>query len=391
MLADTEIKKQNKILKKIIKDGMKFNDQINISRKRFDPWKPIIKEFSEKLDTDAFTIGNNAWGANLMKINEYFFDEYFKSFRGHKISLEKQEKKFFSKILSLLKKSQSQFPMKIERNRKIPFKQSTRHYQEPALTGNETIYKTVRKSKIKFFKGSVSDEKLFIKKKWDKLFSHGFVYGYFITAITIIFKLGKYDWVLEDPKDSLSDQFAKFEKNYLMEEIFNHEYERKILSKVFNKLFKLKKTQADEYINKIEDSVYRSRLSLFLSLKNENYFPNRKKKFLSDESDGYQDFLDNIIQYASHYLANTKDKKFIDILINTRKTRPKMGLGFSNIVLLTYDEFYFYTSALKFQTPFDLKKFDINDEDIFMRYAIHRGSQEFLYYTIEKIYSPTFV
>jgi hypothetical protein len=44
---------------------------------------------------------------------------------------------------------------------------------------------------------------------------------------------------------------------------------------------------------------------------------------------------------------------------------------------------------LPYLNPYTEKQLNINERDIFIRYAVNLGVQEILFYVIEKIFSPT--
>ena len=64
-----------------------------------------------------------------------------------------------------------------------------------------------------------------------------------------------------------------------------------------------------------------------------------------------------------------------------------MGSGSGGI--LSYEQFRLYTLSLCYLSPYTEKQLDINEKDIFIRYAINLGVQEILFYVIEQIFSPT--
>ena len=150
-----------------------------------------------------------------------------------------------------------------------------------------------------------------------------------------------------------------------------------------------------ELLDNIENSIYKSKLSHFLILKGENYFVyDLKNDFSNDyEYDGTGDFFFKIKNDKKKYTAGTKDKRFkkviSGILSDHKKNITPIFMGAGNGGILSYEQFRLYTLSLCYLSPYTEKQLDINEKDIFIRYAINLGVQEILFYVIEQIFSPT--
>ena len=85
---------------------------------------------------------------------------------------------------------------------------------------------------------------------------------------------------------------------------------------------------------------------------------------------------------------NIKDLRIKKILDFTRKkqkfTQGYLGGDMSNI--LNYEQFRFYTLHNPCSETLDDKELNINEKDIFIRYAIYMGVQEIQYYIHHKIF-----
>ena len=406
MLLDKDIKQNSKKIRNLIKKEIK-KPIPKISEAKFDVWKIITKSLSQEIDTDYFTVGNNAWGNNRLKITKHFYEKFFKDFKKGSFEKMGQSKKFKENIYNLLNLSVNKTPQKSDKDRTFPFKQQTKYGQEYAIPGKETYYSDKKnsdnyyhysycnKTKIKFFKGPSDQEKIIIKNKWQNLFSECFIYGYLLSSVKLICDLGSFDTKKEKPSDPLSDIVSKYKKNPFSNVIYNKAYIKSLITNYYEKFYNVKHNESVKIFEKIENSVFKSKLSHFLLLKNENYFIYRFKKFLSDEYDGTGDFISSIEDKKDKYLANSKDKRFIDVIKNTRKDlrikkiRPNT-LGPGDGCILNFEQFRFYTLSLHYLNPYTESQLGIEEKDIFIRYAVNLGVQEILFYVMEQIFSPTY-
>jgi hypothetical protein len=260
---------------------------------------------------------------------------------------------------------------------------------------NYYYYNYCNKTKVKFFKGPTGQEKKIIAMNWQNIFSDAFIYGYILAAVKIICDLGIFKSKKEDPKNDLSDFIAVFKKNGFTNLLYNKKYIENITTEFYQKFYKIDKNDSDRIFRNIDNSIFKSKLSHFLLLKNENYFIYRNKETLSDENDGIADYISEIQKRKKKYLGNSKDKRFNKVILNTKKDKlKKIGpntLGAGDGSIINYEQFRLYTLSLPYLNPYTENQLDINEKDIFIRYAVNLGVQEILFYVIEKIFSRTWI
>jgi hypothetical protein len=404
MLFEKDIKKKSIKIKNLIKREIK-KEIPNITEAKFDLWKIITKKISSEIELDYFCVGNNDWGSNKLKITKYFWEKFFKDFKGKSHTYEGHSVKFKENLYNLLKLSVNKTPQKLNKNRSFPFKQQTKYGQSHALPGNETFYSNnhnpenyyyynyCNKTKIKFFKGPANQEKEIIKNNWQNIFSESFIYGYILGAVKIICDLGTFEIKKKNPKDDLSELIAIFKKNGFTNLIYNQKYIENLIVEFYAYFYKVSKNESNQLITNIQNSIFKSKLSHFLFLKNENYFIYNNKDVFSDEDDGIGDFVSEISRRKKKYLANIKNKRFAQVVLNLKKERIKKvwpnTLGQGDGCIINYEQFRLYTLSLPYLNPYTEKQLNINERDIFIRYAVNLGVQEILFYVIEKIFSPT--
>ncbi len=406
-MLDKEIKQNSVKIKNLIKKEIKKKVP-KISEAKFDVWKIVTKSFIKEIDLVNFTAGNNAWGGNRSKITQYFHEKFFKDFKkGMSFETEGQSKKFKENIYNLLKLSVDKTPQKSDQDRTFPFKQQTKYGQEYAIPGKQTFYRNnhnpknhyyysyCNKTKIPFFKGPSDQEKIIKAKKWEKLFSDAFIYGYLLASVKIICDLGTTVSKKKKPSDPLSDLIIKYKKNPYTNVIYNKRYIQKIISEFYEKFYKIDYTESIKLLDNIENSIYKSKLSHFLFLKGENYYVYDLKNEYSEqyEYDGTGDFFSAIHYEKTKYTEGSKDKRFKKVISEIKRDHKKNIspnlIGSGNGTILSYEQFRFYTLSLSYQTPYNEEQLNINEKDIFIRYAINLGVQEILFYVIEQIFSPT--
>jgi|LakMenEpi03Aug12_release.lakeMendotaPanAssembly.Ray.scaffolds.fasta_scaffold124008_3 hypothetical protein len=404
MLLEKDIKKNSIKIKNLIKKGIK-NEIPKITEAKFDVWKIITKKIASEIELDYFCVGNNDWGSNKLKITKYFWEKFFKDFKGKSPSYEGHSVKFKENLYNLLKLSVNKTPQKLNKNRTFPFKQQTKHGQSYALPGHETFYSNKHNpenyyyynycnvTKIKFFKGPTNQEEQIIKNNWQNIFSESFIYGYILGAVKIICDLGTFEIKKKNPKDDLSELIAIFKKNGFTNLIYNQKYIENLMVEFYAYFYKISKNESNQLITNIQNSIFKSKLSHFLFLKNENYFIYNNKDVFSDEDDGLGDFVSEISRRKKKYLANIKNKRFTQVVSNIKKERIKKvwpnTLGQGDGCIINYEQFRLYTLSLPYLNPYTEKQLNINERDIFIRYAVNLGVQEILFYVIEKIFSPT--
>ena len=404
MLLEKDIKKKSFEIRNLIKN--EINKEIpRITESKFDVWKIITKKIASEIELDYFCVGNNDWGSNKLKITKYFWEKFFKDFKGKSHAYEGHGVKFKENLYNLLKLSVNKTPQKLNKNRSLPFKQQTKYGQSHAHPGNETLYSNkhnpenyyyynyCNKTKIKFFKGPANQEKEIIKNNWQNIFSESFIYGYILGAVKIICDLGTFEIKKKNPKDDLSELIAIFKKNGFTNLIYNQKYIEKLIVEFYAYFYKISKNESNQLITNIQNSIFKSKLSHFLFLKNENYFIYNNKDVFSDEDDGLGDFVSEISRRKKKYLANIKNKRFAQVVLNLKKERIKKvwpnTLGQGDGCIINYEQFRLYTLSLPYLNPYTEKQLNINERDIFIRYAVNLGVQEILFYVIEKIFSPT--
>lgn len=415
MLLEKDIKKNSFEIRNLIKK--EINKEIpRINESTFDVWKIISKTISYEIDLDYFYASDDDSGSNNLRITKFFWEKFFKDFKGNpqkffndfkgKLYTEEgQSKKFKENLYKLLKLSVNKTPQKLNKKRTFPFKQQTKYGQTYAFPGHETSYSNnhnpknyyyysyCNKTRIKFFKGPPNQEKKIIQKKWQNTFSESFIYGYILAAVKIICDLGIFESKKKDPKDDLSDLTAVFKKNGFTNLIYSQKYIENLTKEFYEHFYKINKNVSNEIYSKIHNSVFKSKLSHFLFLKNENYFVYNCKEFLSEEGDGIGDFIKEIQERKKKYLANSKNSRFMRVILNAKKDRIKKiwpNVSYiGNGCIFNYEQFRFYTLSLPYLSPYTEKQLNINEKDIFIRYAVNLGVQEILFYVIEKIFSRT--
>ena len=404
MLLEKDIKKNSIKIKDLLAKELK-KEIPKITDKKFDVWEVITKTISSQIELDYFCVGNNDWGSNNLKITKYFWEKFFKDFKGKSRTYEGHSIKFKENLYNLLKLSVNKTPQKLNKNRTFPFKQQTKHGQSYALPGNETFYSNKHNpenyyyynycnvTKIKFFKGPTNQEEQIIKNSWQNIFSESFIYGYILGAVKIICDLGTFEIKKKNPKDNLSDIVAIFKKNGFTNLIYNQKYIQKLIIEFYESFYKISKNESSQLATNIQNSIFKSKLSHFLYLKNENYFIYNLKNTFSDENDGTGDFVAEISRRKRKYLANIKNKRFIQVALNVRKEKIKKiwpnTLDQADGCIINYEQFRLYTLSLPYLNPYTEKQLNINERDIFIRYAVNLGVQEILFYVTEKIFSHT--
>jgi hypothetical protein len=404
MLLEKDIKKNSIKIKDLLAKELK-KEIPKITDKKFDVWEVITKTISSQIELDYFCVGNNDWGSNNLKITKYFWEKFFKDFKGKSRTYEGHSIKFKENLYNLLKLSVNKTPQKLNKNRTFPFKQQTKHGQSYALPGHETFYSNKHNpenyyyynycnvTKIKFFKGPTNQEEQIIKNNWQNIFSESFIYGYILGAVKIICDLGTFEIKKKNPKDNLSDIVAIFKKNGFTNLIYNQKYIQKLIIEFYESFYKISKNESSQLATNIQNSIFKSKLSHFLYLKNENYFIYNLKNTFSDENDGTGDFVAEISRRKRKYLANIKNKRFTQVALNVRKEKINKiwpnTLDQADGCIINYEQFRLYTLSLPYLNPYTEKQLNINERDIFIRYAVNLGVQEILFYVTEKIFSHT--
>jgi hypothetical protein len=270
---------------------------------------------------------------------------------------------------------------------------------------NPYKYSYCNKTKIDFFKGISSDEKKITKLGFDKLFSQSFVYGYIEAMITIIFKLGALDEsVYEKPKFRRYFKFPGSPKGSgsgipINEMMYDKRFIRNKRLNLFEKIFNISYSEANQIINNIEDSIFQSTLSNFLINKNENYYVDMFDKDAqgsgSSDKNYYEsttDFFNEIKKKENKYNENKYNKGYkyerINKIHNASKRLKAHTPGSGPVVILNYEQFRFYNFRIPYLEPYNEKKLNLNEKDLLIRYAIYLGVQEANYYINQIIFLP---
>ena len=397
---------KDKLFKKKVLNSLKkkpdFKKLKKEAEKKFLLRKVIERTFLGGVEQGHFVCSNNEWGYNQHTTNMNYYQIILKEY---------SESKFEKAVIDLLNKSKNQTP-KTTKTRKLPFKQKGRSHTH-AIPGKDIEYNNnhdpknpynynyCNKTKIDFFKGIPSDEKKIIKLGFDKLFSKSFVYGYIETMITIIFKLGGLDESkFEKPKFNRYFSFpgAKGSGSVPINDMmYDKRFIRNKRLNIFEKIFNIPYSKANQIIDEIENSIFNSTLTNFLINKNENYFVDMfdslTQSYSKDEEyESTKTFFWEITKNKKdkYYTEYNKGNKFerINKIYNASKRLKAYNSGSGPVVILNYEQFRFYNFRIQNIEPYDEKKLDLNEKDLLIRYAIYLGVQEANYYINQIIFSP---
>ena len=366
----------------------------NKSQKLFDSRRVISYELLIRISQDEFVCGNNAWGYNKYRNDMYFYKNFFKGYN---------DKNFEKNTFNLLIQAKNKTPQH-SKERKLPFKQITRDSHEPALVGSDVKYSNksdfqgymgrkmdrgpynynfCNKTKVDFFKGPTSEAKEIIKKGYKDLFSYSFAYGYIDSVANIIFRRGKLD----------QSEFEKPNYIYSADTLENRKYLKSKKVKLFSKLFKLSHVESLKIIDDIEKSIFESTLANFLLIKEENYFAYTQvddqvsERTGENHTEGTLDFLDDIKNKKENkYNKGYKNKRINKIFNKSRDEKYEVDIFEIHGCILNFEQFRFYTLRCYGLEPYDIKKLNLDERDILIRYAVNLGSQEINYYIVHKIF-----
>ena len=393
-LSDKDKKKISVKLKKTIQEKLKVNKKIN-TRKMFDIWSSIALEWEINFENMNYVEMNKPWGYNYSRIRTHLYNKFIEEFRGGL-----NWKTFEKKLFKLLDEAKIKSIQGTNKERKIPFKQKVFpdemnegdwysppgtevKYSTKKITNNPYQVEYFRKTKIPFFKGPQDQEDFILKNKWKDTFSYGFIYGYIKAWQNLVFV----NWKLVR-KDNLKQLTSKVKllRNKIDKDYADFFFNRNFINYLTKRL-KIKENNADSIFLNIEKSIYDSNLSKFLFYKKDNYFTFSERKFERKldyhyEQIGIQEFTSGIIEKRELFLGKTKDGRFYNTVLNSRIDNLKKNIYGS---LYNYEQFLLYTMYLQFISPMDYSKLNISEKDIFLRYAINRGKDEFLTYAHAKI------
>ena len=393
-LSDKDKKKISVKLKKTIQEKLKVNKKIN-TRKMFDIWSSIALEWEINFENMNYVEMNKPWGYNYSRIRTHLYNKFIEEFRGGL-----NWKTFEKKLFKLLDEAKIKSIQGTNKERKIPFKQKVFpdemnegdwysppgtevKYSTKKITNNPYQVEYFRKTKIPFFKGPQDQEDFILKNKWKDTFSYGFIYGYIKAWQNLVFV----NWKLVR-KDNLKQLTSKVKllRNKIDKDYADFFFNRNFINYLTKRL-KIKENNADSIFLNIEKSIYDSNLSKFLFYKKDNYFTFSERKFERQldyhyEQIGIQEFTSGIIEKRELFLGKTKDGRFYNTVLNSRIDNLKKNIYG---ILYNYEQFLLYTMYLQFISPMDYSKLNISEKDIFLRYAINRGKDEFLTYAHAKI------
>ena len=391
-LFEEDRKKLSKKLKKTIEDALKKNKKIK-SLKYFDNWSSVAIEAQRHFWRINYNERANPWGYNKKRNTLYFYNQFIKD------NLKKPDQKLFD-LLNLSKNGSIKSSGK---ERKIKIKQKKfpdeinegDWYSPPGVEISYSPIKNVinpynisyfRKTKIPVFKGPEDQEKFIISKKWQKLYTFGFIYGYILSWQNFI--IVNWNIKKKDDDENFPDTDVKLEKGFVEKELFDKDT-KKIFLNYLNIYLKIEKKHSEKIFSDILDSIYNSKLSIYLNAKKENYYTFREREItrtLSEkfyEQVGTDEFLEDVLFKRDKILGTLKEGRYYNTVLNYRFDDRKKGLKGS---VYNFEQFLLYTMCLEYISPLDFNKLKINESDIFLRFSINRGKDEFLDYSFNKIF-----
>ena len=392
-LFEEDRKKLSKKSKKIIEEAIKKNRKVKTT-KYFDIWSSIAIEAQRHFWRMYYSERSAPWGYNNVRNTLYLYNKFIKD------NLKNADQNLFN-LLNLSKNKSLQSTGK---ERKIPFKQKVFpdemnegdwysppggdiHYSNTKNERNPYDINYFRKTKIPFFKGPKYQEKFIIDKKWKDLYVYGFIYGYILSWQNFIIV----NWNIEKKDDdkNFPNTNVKLKQNLVEEEkYFLDKDSKNLFINYIKKYLKIKNDKSEEIFFNIHKSIYNSKLTIYLNAKKENYFTFREREInrtLNDlyEQVGTDEFLDDILFQREKTLGKSTEGRFYNTVLNSRFDERKKGLKGS---VYNYEQFLMYTMYLEYLSPLDFNKLKISEDDIFLRFAINRGKDEFLDYAFDKIF-----
>ena len=390
-LTDSDRKKLSIKSKKKIEETLKKNKKVN-TKKLFDIWSPIALETEHEFEMMYYIERAKPWGYNGAKISTYLYNKFIEDNHGD----------FEKKVFDLLNLAKNKSPQSTGKDKKYPFKQKVFpdemndgdwyappgedvEYSKSKKIQNPYDIGYFRKTKIPFFKGPLDQENFIFTRKWQSLYSYGFIFGYILSWQNFI----RVNWNIKrkDNDRNFPDVNVKLTKrkiNYKFEEILSEN----LFKKYLRNYLKIDKDNSEKIFSDIQKSIYDSKLTLYLYARKDNYFTFRERNFKRTlehhyEQVGTSEFLGGILGHKKLYLGNTEEGRFYNTVLNSRiDARKKEFQGSA----YNYEQFLMYTMSLEFLSPLDINKLKINEKDIFLRFAINRGKDEFLDYAFGKIF-----
>ena len=388
-LFEGDRKKISKTIKKKIEISLSKKRKVDTT-KLFDIWSTIATQVEEEFEGMYYTERAKPWGYNRAKIETFLYNNFIKE--NHS-----PYKKTIFKLLNLSKNKSIQSTGK---DRKYPFKQEVFpdeinegdwfappgtdvHYSDSKSEKNPYSISYFRKTKIPFFKGPKDQENQIIKNKWVNLYSFGFIYGYILSWQNFV----HVNWNLKKKEKKFPDVSVKLTKKKVNIKVQDNFF-KNLFIEYLKSQFKSTKKPEDIFLN-IQSSIYDSKLTQYLKIKKHNYFTifsNQFKRTIFGEryeQVGTSEFINGILENKELYLGKQESGRYFNTVYNTRFDARKNG--FSGQVY-NYEQFLMYTMSLEYFYPLDFIKLDIDEKDIFLRFAINRGKDEFLTYARAKIF-----
>ena len=391
-LFEEDRKKLSKKLKKTIEEALKKNKKIK-SFKYFDNWSSVAIEAQRYFWRIYYNERAKPWGYNWVRNTLYLYNQFIKD------NLKKPDQKLFD-LLNLSKNGSIKSTGK---ERKIKIKQKKfpdelnegDWYSPPGIEISYSPSKNVtnpynisyfRKTKIPFFKGPEDQEKFIITKKWQELYTFGFIYGYILSWQNFV--IVNWNIKKKDDDKNFPNTNVKLEKVFVEKKLFDKDT-KKIFVNYLIKYLKLEKNYSEKIFSDILDSIYNSKLSIYLNAKKENYYTFREREISRTISEefyeqvGTDEFLDDVLFKRDKILGTIKEGRYYNTVLNYRFDERKKGLKGS---VYNFEQFLLYTMRLEYISPLDFSKLKINERDIFLRFSINRGKDEFLDYSFNKIF-----
>mgnify|MGYP001215343022 CR=1 FL=1 len=390
-LFDEDRKKLSKKYKKTIEEALKKNKKIK-SLKYFDIWLSIAIEAEQHFESMYYTERAKPWGYNYVKNSLYLYNDFIK------YNLKNTDQKLFDLLNSSrngsIKSTGKERKIKIKQ-KKFPDEMNEGDWYSPP--GNDIIYSSsknetnpynisyFRKTKIPFFKGPKDQEKFILDRKWQDFYTFGFIYGFILTWQNFLIV----NWNIEKKDDdkNFPNTNVKLTKVYVEKDLLDKDT-RKLFINFSTKYLKFKKEKVEKIFFNILDRIFRSNLSIYLNAKKENYFTFRSRKFKRTldshyEQVGTSEFLSDLLFNKEKTLGKSSSGRFYNTVLNYRYDERKRNLSGR---VYNFEQFLMYTMYLEYLAPLDFTKLNIRESDIFLRFAINRGKDEFLDYAFNKIF-----
>ena len=306
------------------------------------------------------------------------YHAYKHELKWYKTQLNKFRTKNFNKLLyELLLKSKKQTPQFVSVSK-------SKDLYDTLYSSNHTEnfghypYKYCKKTRVNYFKWKLEEAKKIQALGYKDLYSYAFVYGYIFFALDLLFRV--------DVK-----------KNKIISTL----KEEKIYNNLFKQLFKLNEYKSKSILEDLNASIYKSNLTKFLLYKKEKYFFGGRRPLILYPKNNLKEGFSNEIRYIIHFLFKssvTKKRKIFEFKtkedrLNLAKLRKIYNKRRWSLFETFYDQYIifdfgvikFFTLLCPMSTPFTAEELEINDRDIFIRYAANMGFYEASFYFIDNL------